>query len=246
MLPAADSARRVYAAKGVHGRVMELLGQRIVGGALAPDTLLPREDELAHQLGTSRTAVREALKILAAKGLVESRQRRGTTVRPSRFWNLLDPDLLAWHAAGGASPALTTHLVDLRRMIEPPAVRLAASRHGEAELAALAAAAGEMRASLDDPDRYYRADLAFHRAIFAASGNPFVDRLGAIVTAVLEVSFGLQQRSLIPFAVGLPMHERVLDGVAARDADAAEQAMLDIIEEARIELERAAAPRGRA
>ena len=96
-----------------------------------------------------------------------------------------------------------------------------------------------MTAAVDDPLAYYRADLAFHRAVFAASGNPFVDRLGAIVSAVLEVSFRLQRRSLIPMAVGLAMHERVLDAVRARDADAAERAMDEIIEEARIELEQA-------
>ena len=97
----------------------------------------------------------------------------------------------------------------------------------------------EMRAGVDDVLVYYRADLAFHRAVFAASGNPFVDRLGAIVSAVLEVSFRLQRRSLIPATLGLPMHERVLDAIRARDADAAESAMHDIIEEARIELEQA-------
>jgi GntR family transcriptional regulator, galactonate operon transcriptional repressor len=239
MLAEAGTAPRVYTAKGVHGRVMELLAQRILGGALAPDALLPREAELAQQLGASRTAVREALKVLAAKGLVESRQRRGTTVRQSRFWNLLDPDLLAWHTAAGASPALTTHLVELRRMIEPPSARLAAERHGEAELAVLADAAAAMRASLHDPAAYNRADLAFHRAVFAASGNPFLDRLGTMVTQVLEVSFHLQQRSGLPFGTGLVLHERVLDAIRGRDAAAAERAMLEIIEAARLELERA-------
>ena len=94
-----------------------------------------------------------------------------------------------------------------------------------------------MTAAVDDPLAYYRADLDFHRAVFAASGNPFVDRLGAIVSAVLEVSFRLQRRSLIPMAVGLAMHGRVLDAVRARDSGAAEGAMDEIIEEARIELE---------
>ena len=109
------------------------------------------------------------------------------------------------------------HLVELRRMIEPAAARLAATRRSADQLQALAAALADMTAAVDDPLAYYRADLAFHRALFAASGNPFVDRLGAIVSAVLEVSFRLQRRSLIPMAVGLAMHGRVLDAIRARD-----------------------------
>lgn len=232
------AAHRVYAARGVHGRVVELLGRRILGAELAPESVLPPETELAQQLGTSRTAIREALKVLAAKGLVEARQKRGTTVRPSRCWNLLDPDVLAWHVAVGPSPAFTQHLVELRRMIEPPTVRLAAARRTAKELAALAAAAAGMRASLDDPRAYFRHDLDFHRAIFTASGNPLVDRLGAIVSAVLEVSFDLHQRASAPSELGLSMHERVLDGVRRKDAAAAERAMLDIIDRGKLELER--------
>ncbi|MFO1066986.1 MAG: FCD domain-containing protein [Geminicoccaceae bacterium] len=233
---------RVYAARGVHGRLVELFGRRILGEALPPGALLPREAELALQEGASRTAIREALKVLSAKGLVETRQKTGTRVRPRQFWNLLDPDVLAWQAAEGTSQALTAHLVELRRMIEPAAARLAAGRRSAAELAAIEAAARAMRASLGDPAAYYEADLAFHRAIFAACGNPLVDRLGAIVAAVLEVSFRLQQRSLLPFERGLALHERVLAAIAASDAAAADAAMLDIIEAARVELDRAADP----
>lgn len=230
---------RVYAGKGVHGRLVELLGRRILGEALAPETPLPREAELAQQLGSSRTAIREALKVLSAKGLVETRQKLGAKVRARRFWNLLDPDVLAWQAAEGASADFTRDLVELRRMVEPAAARLAASRRSDGELAAIEAATAQMRASLGDATAYYRADLAFHRAIFAACGNALVDRLGAIVTAVLEVSFRLQQRSLIPFEVGLAMHEQVLGAIRRQDAEGAAAAMLEIIEEARVELERA-------
>jgi DNA-binding FadR family transcriptional regulator len=230
---------RVYAAKGVHGRLVELLGRRILGEALAPESPLPREAELAQQLGSSRTAIREALKVLSAKGLVETRQKLGARVRARRFWNLLDPDVLAWQAAEGASAGFTRDLVELRRMVEPAAARLAAERRSPEELVSIDAATARMRLSLGDATAYYRADLAFHRAIFAACGNALVDRLGAIVTAVLEVSFRLQLRSLIPFEVGLAMHERVLDAIRRQDTDGAAAAMLDIIEEARIELERA-------
>ena len=98
---AAGDASRVYPTRGVHGRLVEQIGRRILGGELAPGAMLPREAELVQELGISRTAVREAIKVLAAKGLVESRQKLGMRVRPERAWNLLDPDVLAWQAASG-------------------------------------------------------------------------------------------------------------------------------------------------
>ena len=237
-LAGADTAR-IYPARGVHGRIVEQIGRRILSGELAPGAMLPREAELVQELGISRTVVREAIKVLAAKGLVEARQRLGMRVRPEAAWNLLDPDVLAWQAAAGPSPALTAHLVELRRLIEPATARLAAARRTESQLQAIEAAVQGMRAATDEPLAYYRADLAFHRAVFAASGNPFVDRLGAIVSAVLEVSFRLQQRSLIPVTLGLALHERVLLAIRDRDPHAAGRAMEDIIDEARLELEQA-------
>lgn len=235
-----DAAREGwgYAARGLHGRIVETIGRRIVGGAIPPGGILPRESSLMAEFGASRTSVREAIRVLAAKGLIESRQRLGTRVRPHRAWNLLDPDVLSWQAAE-APQELTEHLVELRRLIEPPAARLAAARRSGAELAAIEEAFAGMESGMADQTAYYRADLAFHRALFAAAGNPFIDRLGAIVSAVLMVSFHLQQRSLIPFELGLALHRRVLEAVRAGDAEAAGAAMLDIIAEAQLELERA-------
>ena len=221
----------------VHGSLASEIGLRIVRGDYPPGAILPNEAKWAEMFNVSRSAVREAIKMLMAKSLLASRPKIGSWVEPRERWNLLDPDVLAWQAASGPSPELTGHLVELRRMIEPAAARLAATRRSAEQLQALATALAEMTAAVNDPLAYYRADLAFHRAVFAASGNPFVDRLGAIVSAVLEVSFRLQRRSLIPMAVGLAMHDRVLDAVRARNADAAERAMDEIIEEARIELE---------
>ena len=176
---AAGDATRIYPTRGVHGRLVEQIGRRILGGELAPGAMLPREAELVHELGISRTAVREAIKVLAAKGLIESRQKLGMRVRPERAWNLLDPDVLAWQAASGPSPELIEHLVELRRMIEPAAARLAAVRRSAERAPGAGGGAARDAAAVDDPLAYYRADLAFHRAVFAASGNPFVDRLGA-------------------------------------------------------------------
>ena len=240
VLATPDEPSRTYPTRGVHGRLVEVIGQRIVGDALAPGTDLPREVELMDEFQASRTAVREAIKVLAAKGLVESRQKRGMRVRAQDEWNLLDPDVLAWYAASSPSPELVGQMVELRRMIEPAAARLAAERRSAGELAAIEAAFAQMQAGLDDFTAYYRADLAFHRALFRASGNPFIDRLGAIVAVILEVSFRLQRRSLIPASAGLALHAPVLEAIRARDPERAEAAMLAIIDAAAIELETAA------
>jgi DNA-binding FadR family transcriptional regulator len=231
-----DEPSRTYPTKGVHGRLVEVIGQRIVGDAMAPGTDLPRELELMDEFQASRTAVREAIKVLAAKGLVESRQKRGMRVRAQDDWNLLDPDVLAWCAASSPSAELVGQMVELRQMIEPAAARLAAERRSAGELAAIEKAFADMAAGLDDLVAYYRADLAFHRALFRASGNPFIDRLGAIVAVILEVSFRLQQRSLIPASSGLALHEPVLSAIRDRDPPAAEAAMQAIIEAAGVEL----------
>ena len=241
--PVSDERSRTYPNRGVHGRLVEVIGQRIVGDDLAPGTDLPREVELMDEFQASRTAVREAIKVLAAKGLVESRQRRGMRVRAQDDWNLLDPDVLAWYAASSPSPDLVAQMVELRRMIEPAAARLAAERRSEGELGDLNAAFAAMQAAVDDFTAYYKADLAFHRAVFRASGNPFVDRLGAIVAVILEVSFRLQRRSLLPASAGLALHGPVLDAIQAQDPERAEAAMLAIIDAAALELE-AVAERG--
>ncbi len=234
-----EERRRTYPTRGVHGRLVEVIGQRIVGDALAPGTDLPREVELMDEFKASRTAVREAIKVLAAKGLVDSRPKRGMRVRAQDEWNLLDPDVLAWYAASSPSAELVAQMVELRRMIEPAAARLAAARRHADELEAIAAAFAAMQAALDDDTAYYHADLAFHRAVFRASGNPFIDRLGAIVAVILEVSFRLQRRSLLPASAGLALHAPVLDAIRARNPKRAEAAMLAIIDAAADELEAA-------
>jgi len=236
---------RTYGARGVHGRVVETIGRRIVSGELVAGEMLPKEAELMLELQTSRTSVREAVKVLSAKGLLETRQKRGTLVRPREAWNLLDPDVLVWSIAGKPDPRLTHELTELRRLVEPGAVRLAAERHDASQLAMLRSALADMHAALSDPLAYYTADLAFHRALFTATNNPFIDRLGSIVDAVLAVSFALQRRSLIPSERGLVLHEAVFARVAARDVVGAERAMLDIIESAKVALDQSIGPMDR-
>src|SRR5437660_12133093 len=117
-----------YPRRGLHGAVVHEIGVRIIRGDLTPGEPLPTEDELGSQLGASRTVLREAVKVLAAKRLVESRPKTGTRVRPRRDWNLLDPDVLAWQVEAGADADFLAQALEIRRMIEPAAARLAAER----------------------------------------------------------------------------------------------------------------------
>jgi DNA-binding FadR family transcriptional regulator len=109
---------RAYPSGGVHGQVVYQIGRQIVSGEIAVGSDLPREVELCERFGTSRQAIREAIKVLAAKGLIEPRRRRGTRVRPRAAWNLLDPDVLLWHAPDGFGPDFLADLLELRA---PPA-----------------------------------------------------------------------------------------------------------------------------
>src|SRR5438045_4398517 len=123
-----------YSGRNLHGQVVHELGKRIVGGACAPGEALPNEEELCRELGISRTALRESVKVLAAKGLVESRPRIGTRVRASECWNLLDPDVLAWRCATSPEPSFALQLNEMREIIEPASAALAARKRNQTQL----------------------------------------------------------------------------------------------------------------
>ena len=122
---------------GIHAGVVQGIGRRIVRGELAAGEILPEQGELSRMLGVSRTVIREATKVLAAKGLVESRSKRGTVVLPRSDWRLLDPDVLAWLSEAGLDPEFLRGMFEVRRIIEPAVARLAAERATPEELAAI-------------------------------------------------------------------------------------------------------------
>src|SRR5258707_6472034 len=145
-----EPAARGYRLRGAHGRLVHAIGQKILSGQLRPGEPLPRESELIAQFQVSRTAIREATRVLAAKGLIESRQKAGTKVRPRTQWNLLDPDILAWQSTDGLTRQVVDDLVELRQVIEPTAARLAASRATPAEIADIATAYERMAEAAGD------------------------------------------------------------------------------------------------
>jgi DNA-binding FadR family transcriptional regulator len=234
--PGRGASARGYPGRGLHGSLVEALGRRIVGGWVDAGRPLPAEPQLAAEYDVSRTAVREALRVLAAKGLVEARPMRGTRVRPRRDWQLLDPDLLRWSVDDVEPALLLQDLVDVRLMLEPTAARLAAERAGAAHRAAVEAAYADLAASLDDPDAFIEADLAFHRAVIAATGNPLLGELAAAVEAGLRLARRVQVRVAgesrpLP-RDPLPAHLAVVDAILAGNGDAAGSAMRQVVESA--------------
>jgi len=216
-----------YAGRGVHGQVVELLGSRIVAGETGEGATLDLR-ELAAELDISLTVIRESLKVLAGKGLVAARQKRGTYVRPHTEWNFLDADVIRWRIAGGKGDALLRDLGELRAIVEPAAVRCAAQRRTDEDLRALEEALAAMSAAGDDASAAAAADTAFHRALLAASGNGMLARLDRLLEP------GLRARDRLVHARReaddpVPSHRAVLDAVRARDEDRAAAAMLDLL-----------------
>jgi DNA-binding FadR family transcriptional regulator len=217
--------RRLYPLAALHGQVAHDIGRRIVSGGIREGEALPREAELSRQFAVSRQAVREALKVLAAKGLVSSRRRAGTHVVPRASWNLLDPDVLAWHKADALPADFVRDLVELRRLIEPAAAEHAANRGDARKIAQIGASLEAMRTAVDDRDLFFAADVEFHLAIFSASGNALIDRLSTILGPLLEASFRMQ-RDTVGDPEGLVgVHNAVFDAIVAGDAPRARDAM---------------------
>ncbi len=218
-----------YTLRGLHGQVVHELGVRILSDRIPEGATL---DLLAleGELGVSRTALREALKVLAAKGLVDARQKRGTYVLYRSQWNLLDADILRWQA-DQPTPQLLTHLGEVRAIVEPAAAALAALRHDEADIARMQAAVTAMGDHDASASHAAEADLAFHAALLQATHN---DLLAALEMVIEQ---GLRQRDLIVHASGavsdpVPAHQAVLDAIRAGDALAAQARMLALLDQA--------------
>lgn len=232
------SEGRTYPRRGLHGEVVHSIGARIVRGELAPRDPVSGDGWADGEL--SRTALREAIKVLAGKGLVEMRPKTGTRVRERRFWNLLDPDVMAWRLEGTSDARLLRDVIDLRRVIEPEAARLAAQRAGDDEIADLRAAFEAMCAAGTDADAYLGPDLRFHAIILDACHNELLGQMATTLRRVLRVVF-VMARNEAGYARGTPLHEAILVAIAGRRPDAAEAATRTLIEDTAADLDRALA-----
>jgi len=226
-----------YPRSGLHGQIVHAIGRQIVSGQIHPGEQLPP----TAGLPASRTVLREAIKVLAAKGLVESRPKTGTRVRPRHAWNLLDPDVLAWQQDGSSSVAFLGKLTEVRLIIEPAAAELAARRAEPCQIDVIAKAFEEMEIALedgvDDYEAFDRADMVFHQAIVRACGNDLLQQMGQVVYSALLVSFEATSRLPGRAKASLPEHRAILNAIRGRYARRAALAMRRLVRSTAREIE---------
>jgi len=231
--------------KNVHGNTVDFLGEAIVAGRYGAGTALPPEPALGETLGVSRTVVREAVKSLIAKGLVTTGPKVGTHVLPQEQWNWFDPDVIAWQAKAGLTPEFLRELMDLRRVIEPASIRLAAQRATPADIAFVESAFEGMKRAVEDGGDYVTHDLRFHQGLLRACRNRMLIQMSKAWSALLRTSFELSTHKKGCPAKSLPLHRAVLDAVIARDANKAEKAIMVLIDDAQRDIEDILASRRR-
>ncbi len=217
------------AKRSVHGQIADELGWRIVTGGFAPGSVLPTEGDYSARLSVSRTSFREAIKMLAGKGLVESRPKTGTRVRQRTEWNMLDPDVTAWAFRTGPDPGYARAFFEFRRIIEPAAASLAATRRDEADLNRMHDSLEGMAAATSLQE-WIEPDLSFHLAILAATRNELLVSLGHLLVPALTRSFTIVNIDADKRRISVPLHRAVYAAVERGNADAAEAAMKRLLD----------------
>ena len=223
--------------KNVHGNTVDHLGEAIVAGRYVAGASIPPEPILGEQLGVSRTVIREAVKSLIAKGLVTTGPKVGTRVLPEEHWNWFDPDVIAWQAKAGLTPEFLRDLMDLRRVVEPAAVRLAAQRATAADITDIESAFEGMTRVVKEGGDYVSYDLRFHQGLLRACRNRMLIHMSKVLGALLRTSFELSTRKKGGPEGSLALHRAVLDAVIARNPAKAEKAILVLIDGAHLDIE---------
>jgi GntR family transcriptional regulator, galactonate operon transcriptional repressor len=221
-----------YAIRGLQGRIIDGVGRQIVGGSYLPGDLLPKEAELSDEYGVSRTSVREGMRVLAAKGLVDIRPKIGTRVRQTEHWNVFDADILRWHSEVGRGDEIMRDLVEVRQIMEPAAARLAAGRSTMDDLKRMDDALQEMVRNAHDREGYAHADVEFHMAVYAASHNALLRQFGGVVSDFLYASFNVQQAIAASdevFREDAETHAAVFQAINAGNGERAAETMLRVV-----------------
>ncbi|MGN6376761.1 MAG: FadR/GntR family transcriptional regulator [Sphingomonas sp.] len=209
----------------LHGAIAHKLGTQILSGKYLPGDILPGEVSFAGELNVSRSAYREAIQVLTAKGLIASRPKAGTRVLERDRWNLLDPDVLGWAFTGEPDLEFVRALFELRAVVEPAAARFAALRRDKADLKAMKDALAAMRRHTLTTEAGRAADRDFHNAILQATRNQAIMVLSASIGAAVNWTTLFKQRTRALPRNPIPDHQRVYDAIADGDGDAAAEAM---------------------
>ena len=229
--------------KNVHGNTLDHLGKAIVAGRYPPGTAVPPEPVLGEELGVSRTVVREAVKSLVAKGLLSTGPKVGTRVLPPQQWNWFDPDVIVWQSQAGLTREFLQDLQELRRVVEPAAVRMAALRATGEDIAVVEEAFAGMKKAVEEGGDYVLHDLRFHQGLLKACHNRMLVQMSKALSALLRTSFEVSTSRKDGPRNSLPLHRAVLDAVVARDPERAERAILVLIDGAREDIDAVLASR---
>lgn len=206
------------------------LGREIIGGIYPPGAILPNETEICETFEVGRSAVREAVKMLAAKGLVDSRPGRGTQVLPSQGWNFFDRDVLTWLREGNPQPRIIIELLQLRIGVEPKAAELAAENGTDEQIAAIARAYDRMVEAASGRIDPVAADGSFHEAIVIATNNRFFQPFGPLIRTALTVT-APTTNAIFGHSVGdLVAHKATLDAIQSRSPEEARTYMFKMLE----------------
>lgn len=227
------SGTRPKLPKSVARNAMHEIGLAIVCGEYAPGAILPTEETLAVRTGVGRPALREAIKVLSGKGLIRTARRYGSRVCPRAEWNLLDPDVIAWHLALPANwPGFVRDIVEMRQFFEPMTASLAAKRATEDEIRRILALADKIpvvttEMSISD-------DVSYHTAIMRASHNSIMAGLAPSMEVLLRAYFAAIWK-IRPQGSGRQnattnLHRALAEAIADRDPEAARTLMLKMLE----------------
>lgn len=208
------------------------LGRRIVAGTYGEGALIEDETNLAERYRVSRTAVRDAVKILSGKGLLEARRGIGTVVKPRHEWGLLDNDVLAWHQAAAPSRDFLRQLMEVRQVFEPMAAFWAARRASQSQVDNILVACRRMAEEKGAIEDFVAADAAFHRAILHSTGNAFMSAVEGVVFSALLASIQVTNRDPRDNKESVPFHRDVAEAIVARDAEGARQGMEKLLADA--------------
>lgn len=212
-------------------RLTQLFGKRITQGDFAPGMALPSEAELCEQFGVSRNVIREVVKVLATKRLIDAQRNRGLFVMPAERWNYLDVDVLEWTLEKGSHPSLICSLIEVRSLIEPIISRWAAERATAVDLVEIEASFNAMAANPSRIDVFHEADIRFHRAVLIASHNVVMQQLSDAVSALQRAIFDVTfERDTAHMALTIQEHRELFEAIRRKLPDAAEAVSRQMIE----------------
>lgn len=211
-------------------RLTESFGKQIVQGTYLPGTALPSEAELCERFDTSRNVMREVIKVLSTKKLIDAQRHRGLFVMPQEQWNYLDADVLEWALEKGTNPALIKSLIEVRSLIEPTISRWAAERATAVDLVAIEANFNEMAANMTNIHVFQEADIRFHKAILDATHNMVIQQLSDAVSALQRAIFDYTFLSGIEhMQLTIKEHQDLFEAIRRKNPQAAEEASYKMV-----------------